>query len=51
MATIKLNLTKSDAKKLLRIVKFSRTKDWGTQRMITTLLSEQLEMLNEEKLK
>ena len=47
MKKIKLNLDKSDAKKLLRIVKFSRTKDWKVQRMIETLLSEQLEMLNE----
>ncbi len=47
MKKITLNLDKSDSKKLLRIVKFSKTKDWKVQRMIETLLSEQLEMLNQ----
>lgn len=46
MKKITLNLTKSDAKELLSMVKMSRTKAWATQKMITTLLSEQLEMLN-----
>tara|TARA_R100000697_G_scaffold113644_1_gene132099 strand:- start:819 stop:962 length:144 start_codon:yes stop_codon:yes gene_type:complete len=47
MKKIKLNLDKSDARRLLSMVKMSRTKAWDTKRMITTLLSEQLEMLNE----
>lgn len=46
MKEITLNLTKSDAKRLLNMVKMSRTRACNTQKMIITLLSEQLEMLN-----